>query len=97
VLESFDESFRDIALNPHDYVVIITRGHLHDRTVLARALETGAGYIGMIGSRRKRDAIYAFFLKRGSARRMWTGSTLPSALPSGPNPPRRSPLASLRR
>ncbi|HKJ64369.1 MAG TPA: XdhC family protein, partial [Desulfopila sp.] len=45
-------------LGVDDYVVIVTRGHLHDRTVLAQALRTDAGYIGMIGSRRKRAAIY---------------------------------------
>ena len=39
-------------------IIIVTRGHEHDRNVLAQALRTGAGYIGMIGSRRKRDAIY---------------------------------------
>ncbi|SHO43192.1 XdhC family aldehyde oxidoreductase maturation factor [Desulfopila aestuarii] len=45
-------------LGAEDYVVILTRGHLHDRNVLAQALNTDAGYIGMIGSRRKREAIY---------------------------------------
>ena len=40
-------------------------GHIHDHTVLAQALKTNAGYIGMIGSRRKRDAIYAALLAAG--------------------------------
>ena len=35
-------------------MVIVTRGHIHDKTVLEQALRTNAGYIGMIGSRRKR-------------------------------------------
>jgi len=30
-----------------------------DADVLAQSLRTQAGYIGMIGSRRKRDAVYA--------------------------------------
>jgi xanthine dehydrogenase accessory factor len=34
-------------------VVIVTRGHTHDRTVLEQALRTTAGYIGMLGSRKK--------------------------------------------
>jgi xanthine dehydrogenase accessory factor len=46
------------ALGPDDYVIIVTRGHLHDREVLAQALRTAAGYIGMIGSRKKRGAVY---------------------------------------
>lgn len=52
-------------LSPDDYVVIVTRGHLHDRDVLAQALRTRAGYIGMIGSRSKRDAIYASLREEG--------------------------------
>ncbi len=39
-------------------VVIVTRGHVHDADVLAQALRMDAGYVGMIGSRHKRDAVY---------------------------------------
>ncbi|MFW6080840.1 MAG: XdhC family aldehyde oxidoreductase maturation factor [Desulfosalsimonas sp.] len=48
-----------------DHVVIVTRGHLHDKTVLAQALQTPAGYIGMMGSRSKRDAIFRDLLQNG--------------------------------
>jgi xanthine dehydrogenase accessory factor len=58
VLESFETALKDRAFDSHSFIVIVTRGHSHDKTVLAQALKTGAGYIGMIGSRRKRDAIY---------------------------------------
>ena len=56
VVPSFTDCIH--SLGPDDYVVIVTRGHLHDRDVLAQALRTKAGYIGMIGSRRKRAAVY---------------------------------------
>ena len=56
-------------MNREDFIVILTRGHLHDKTVLAQALKTGAGYIGMIGSQRKRDAIYRALLKGGFSKR----------------------------
>ena len=46
------------ALGPHSHLAILTRGHRHDATVLAQALRTPAGWIGMIGSRSKRDATY---------------------------------------
>jgi xanthine dehydrogenase accessory factor len=52
-------------LGQDDYVVIVTRGHLHDREVLAQALRTKAGYIGMIGSRRKRGAVYESLRQEG--------------------------------
>jgi len=65
VLEDFDHAFSGLAPGREDFVVILTRGHLHDKTVLAQALHTDAGYIGMIGSRKKRDAIYRALLKEG--------------------------------
>ena len=63
VLDTFDGCLS--GLGPDDYVVIVTRGHLHDRDVLAQALRTEAGYVGMIGSRGKRDAVYRSLLESG--------------------------------
>ncbi|MDR1206100.1 MAG: XdhC family protein [Peptococcaceae bacterium] len=57
VLESF-EQIPELPVNENWYVVIVTRGHIHDQTCLRWALGTKAGYIGMIGSRRKREALY---------------------------------------
>jgi xanthine dehydrogenase accessory factor len=65
VLASFEQAVDGIGIGQGDYIVILTRGHLHDKTVLAQALKTDAGYIGMIGSHRKRDAIYAALLEDG--------------------------------
>lgn len=52
-------------INPSDMVVIVTRGHQHDREVLCQALKSQAGYIGMIGSRKKRDATFASLRMEG--------------------------------
>lgn len=52
---------------PCDGVVILTRGHSHDKDALAAAVRTGAGYIGMIGSRSKRAAVYASLKREGVA------------------------------
>jgi xanthine dehydrogenase accessory factor len=65
VLESFERAMDGLVINDESYLVLVTRGHAHDRTVLAQALRTTAGYIGMIGSRRKREAIYAALLEAG--------------------------------
>jgi xanthine dehydrogenase accessory factor len=64
-IASFDTAFENLPVNGSTYIIIVTRGHLHDRTVLAQALKTPAVYIGMIGSRRKRDTIYEQLLKDG--------------------------------
>lgn len=65
VLDSFDNAFNGLNIGPTSAVIILTRGHSHDQTVLAQALKTAAGYIGMIGSRRKRDLIYRSLLDEG--------------------------------
>lgn len=52
----------------NSFILIVTRGHVHDRIVLAQALNTRAGYIGMIGSAKKRDAIYESLLSQGVPR-----------------------------
>lgn len=57
LLSSFSPLPR-LEIDENSYLVIVTRGHLHDKVVLEQALRTNAGYIGMIGSRRKRDKVY---------------------------------------
>ncbi len=69
VLENFESAFDPVSVHPDSFVVIFTRGHLHDRTVLAHALKTDAAYIGMIGSKKKRDAIYNALMKSGFAQK----------------------------
>ncbi|WP_028578983.1 XdhC family aldehyde oxidoreductase maturation factor [Desulfogranum japonicum] len=65
VLSNFDDCFADQEINEDSYLVIVTRGHMHDLEVLEQALQTNAGYIGMIGSRKKRDALYKRLLEKG--------------------------------
>jgi len=65
VLTSFEKAFEGLEINADSYLVILTHGHTHDKTVLCQALKTQAGYTGMIGSRKKRDAIYRVLEKEG--------------------------------
>jgi len=65
VLDDFEAVFKHFMIDRTSYIVIVTRGHLHDGTVLEQALNAHAGYIGMIGSRIKRDRIYDMLHKRG--------------------------------
>lgn len=69
VVPDFSRAFDEIQVDADAFVIIVTRGHIHDHTVLARALATDAAYIGMIGSRRKRDAIYEALLSQGFTRK----------------------------
>jgi xanthine dehydrogenase accessory factor len=65
VIPFFADCFKDYDVNQDSYLVIVTRGHIHDYEVLRQALATKAGYVGMIGSRKKRDTIYNSLLANG--------------------------------
>lgn len=54
-----------LELDADSYAVILTRSHQLDKEMLRRCLKAEAAYIGMIGSRRKRDTIYGSLLKEG--------------------------------
>ena len=65
VIPSYDDLFAGLDIDKDSYLVIVTRGHLHDKTVLEQSLRTKAGYIGMIGSRRKQHLVYEELLGKG--------------------------------
>lgn len=67
VVPSYDDCMLDLAIDRYSYLVIISRGHRHDQDLLRQALRTEAGYIGMIGSRGKRDKIYRTLLAEGAS------------------------------
>jgi xanthine dehydrogenase accessory factor len=65
VQSSLEDCFSDITITKEHYVVIVTRGHAFDQSVLAQSLPTPAGYIGMIASKTKRDTTYKNLLRAG--------------------------------
>lgn len=65
VVDSYESAIENLPINKNSFIIIVTRGHLHDKTVLRDALKTNAGYVGMIGSRKKRDKIYEDLMEEG--------------------------------
>ena len=64
----FEGVMERLSVDESSYLVIVTRGHMHDKTVLTKSLKTDARYIGMIGSRRKRDILYQKLIDEGFTR-----------------------------
>lgn len=62
---SFEGVMEKLPVDESSFLVIVTRGHIHDKVVLAQALKTKARYIGMIGSRRKVSAIFERLKEEG--------------------------------
>lgn len=65
VCPSYEDIFAPFELTRNSYIIIVTRGHSFDKEVLGQALKTGAGYIGMMGSRKKRATIYDALIAEG--------------------------------
>jgi xanthine dehydrogenase accessory factor len=65
VVKDFDRAMDGLKIDQDSFIIIVTRGHQFDRTVLEQALKTSAGYIGMISSRRKRETIYGALMETG--------------------------------
>ena len=53
IVDDFQKAFEILPFTGREFVVIVTRGHQHDSTVLKKSLEKQVKYRGMIGSRRK--------------------------------------------
>jgi xanthine dehydrogenase accessory factor len=61
------QTLREMAPSIHAgiYALIVTRGHAHDEEALYHLAPTQAGYVGMIGSKRKIRLIFEDLLARG--------------------------------
>lgn len=65
VCEDFDHCFEKIEPDEDSYLIIVTRGHRGDLTVLRQALKKPHAYLGMIGSRRKNNLLYDTLREEG--------------------------------
>ncbi len=65
ILADFSNVFDTLKIDSQSYIVIVTRGHQFDKSVLGQALSTDASYIGMIGSRRKIKLTFESLINEG--------------------------------
>lgn len=65
VVGPYRESLASIPITGDTYIVLVTRGHVHDQACLEEVLESPAAYIGMIGSKRRVRTVMAHARERG--------------------------------
>jgi xanthine dehydrogenase accessory factor len=70
-------------LTPSTYCLIVTRGHNHDEEALYHLATTQAGYVGMIGSKRKIKLIFEDLLAKGVTQEALARVHAPLGLPIG--------------
>ena len=65
VVADYAEGLTQLDIRPNSSVVIATRGHREDDRALEAAVRSPAGYVGLVGSRRKTILIYEELLRHG--------------------------------
>ncbi len=67
IVAPMTDALANLEIDADTYCLIVTRGHNHDEEALFHLAETGARYVGLIGSRRKIKLIFADLLQQGIA------------------------------
>ncbi len=65
IAEETEKALTHLKITPSTYIIILTRGHLKDEEVLGSVIRSGAGYIGMIGSRKKNTTVFQHLEEQG--------------------------------
>ena len=68
VAGDIQDTLKEWPIDANTYVVVVTRGHVHDEQALHAVIDSPAKYIGMIGSRRKIELVFDDLVDLGVAR-----------------------------
>jgi xanthine dehydrogenase accessory factor len=83
ICQSFERSFERLQFGPYTYVVIVTRGHLHDLVCLREIVKKTWAYVGAIGSRRRIKGVREQLIKEGAPREVLDKVNAPIGLDIG--------------
>jgi xanthine dehydrogenase accessory factor len=83
----FEGALERLPIGENSYIVIVTRGHGGDQAILRQALRRRPGYIGMIGSSRKRGLVYEQLAGEGFTPDDLSQVRCPIGLPIGAETP----------
>jgi xanthine dehydrogenase accessory factor len=84
---SFERALERLQVGEDTYLIIVTRGHGGDQAILRQALRRRPGFIGMIGSGRKRALIFQQLVAEGFTQEDLARVTCPVGLPIGAETP----------
>ena len=86
-VQPFEKGLGEFQVVPDDFVLIVTRGHSHDQVALESAIQTEAGYVGLVGSRRKIQLLVQNLLEKGYSRESFKNLYAPIGLEIGSETP----------
>jgi xanthine dehydrogenase accessory factor len=82
-----EEALLRFPLTPRDAVVVATRGHRHDALIVERVAPSPAGYVGLLGSRRKQAVLTKALTTAGVPAAALARVRVPVGLPIGAETP----------
>lgn len=65
IAANIEKTLRDYPITASTHIVLVTRGHQMDQAALKVVIRSEAGYIGMIGSKRRVRAVFDHLLREG--------------------------------
>ncbi len=83
ICDRFDLALDRVNPTSSDYLVIVTRGHSHDRLCLEKALQRKTAYIGMIGSKKRVKAQLHDLAAKGYSEEKLSRIFTPIGIPIG--------------
>ena len=89
------EALDRVTLDHSTYVVLVSRGHKQDEDALRHAVGRGAGFVGMIGSRRRTATVLQHLAEEGFAREALEAVSTPVGLDIGAETPEEIALSIL--
>lgn len=95
VASAFEEAPRALKIAANTAIVIVTRGHQYDEVCLRHVVGSPAGYIGMIGSKRRVIAVYERLTRSGIPRESLDRVRAPIGLRVGARSPQEIAVAIL--
>jgi xanthine dehydrogenase accessory factor len=83
LVTEFGRAFDGIAVEKDTFIVVATRGHNHDLDAVKAALKTGARYVGLLGSKRKKALLFHALRESGFSAEDVSRVVIPVGLPIG--------------
>lgn len=86
-VDGWDEAWKKLPVNDTSFLFIATRGHQFDLICLRLALQSPAGYIGMLGSMKKARILFELLEKEGVDPAQFKRVCVPTGLDIGSETP----------
>ncbi|MDR1088917.1 MAG: XdhC family protein [Coriobacteriales bacterium] len=81
------EALPALGIGERDYVLVLTRGHMHDPEALMYGINTGAHYVGMMGCATKNERVFAMAKVAGISTEQLEATHSPIGLKFGAKTP----------